>query len=394
MGMRVALVHDYLIQDGGAERVLGCLQGMFPEAPTYTLLHDPKHPQAQGKIIRDSLLQKLPLSRRYYQWYMPLMPLAVEQLDFTGYDLVISSSSSFAKGIITAPETKHLCYLHTPTRFLWQERIGYLNDLRQPRVLRAALLPVLHRLRTWDRLAADRPTHLVTNSQTSRERIRRYYNREAKVIFPPVDVKRIPISRSPGSYWLAAGRLVGYKRFDLVVKAFARLRLPLKIFGTGPELRRLRAMAGPETEFLGNVPEQKKVELYQGAIGFLYPQIEDFGITAVEAMAAGRPVIAYGVGGGAESVLDGVTGEHIETQSWENIADAVIRFDAAKYDPERIRARAEEFSEDQFKEKMQGYIESVIASAYPESARQSLCPAGPGIALSPDSFRQRTDAVR
>jgi glycosyltransferase involved in cell wall biosynthesis len=385
MGQKVALVHDYLIQDGGAERVLGCLQSMFPDAPTYVLAHDPNHPQARGKLIRDSLLKNLPFSRRYYQWYMPLMPLAVEQLDFTGYDLVISSSSSFAKGIITAPETKHVCYLHTPTRFLWQERIGYLNDLRQPRILRAALLPILHRLRTWDRLAAERPTHLVTNSQTSRERIQRYYNREAEVIFPPVDVGRIRLSRSPGSYWLAAGRLVGYKRFDLIVKAFARLRLPLKIFGCGPEMRRLRSMAGPETEFLGNVSESKKVELYQNAIGFLYPQVEDFGITAVEAMAAGKPVIAYGVGGGAESVINGVTGEHIETQSWENIADAVIRFDATKYDPERIRARAEEFSEDRFKEKMLRYLESVIASASPESARQSLPMDIPEIASSSDS---------
>lgn len=360
MGQRVALVHDYLIQDGGAERVLGCLQGMYPDAPTYVLVHDPNHPQARGKLIHDSLLKNLPFSRRFYQWYMPLMPLAVEQLDFTGYDLVISSSSSFAKGIITAPETKHVCYLHTPTRFLWQERIGYLNDLRQPRVLRAALLPILHRLRTWDRLAAERPTHLVTNSQTSRERIRRYYNREAKVIFPPVDVGRIQLSRSPGSYWLAAGRLVGYKRFDLIVKAFARLRLPLKIFGCGPEMRRLRSMAGPETEFLGNVSESRKVELYQNAIGFLYPQVEDFGITAVEAMAAGKPVIAYGVGGGAESVINGVTGEHIETQSWENIADAVIRFDAGKYDPAKIRARAEEFSEETFKQKLTTYLSTTM----------------------------------
>lgn len=385
MGPKVALVHDYLIQDGGAERVLGCLQRLFPEAPTYTILYDPKHPQAAGKAVRGSFLQKFPFSRHLDQWYMPLMPMAVEQLDLSGYDLVISSSSSFAKGIITAPETKHVCYMHTPTRFLWHDRIGYLNDLRQPRLVRIALLPILHQLRLWDLQAANRPTHLLTNSRTSQARIRRYYGREAEVVYPPVDVSRIPLARDRGSYWLAAGRLVGYKRFDLIVRAFARLRLPLKIFGSGPELRRLRAMAGPETEFLGNVPEQKKVELYQGAIGFLYPQIEDFGITAVEAMAAGKPVIAYGAGGGAESVVDGVTGEHIETQSWENIADAVIRFDATKYDPQRIRARAEEFSEDRFKEKMLCYIESVIASANPEGARQSPSLKSPEIASSSDS---------
>ncbi|MBI5654063.1 glycosyltransferase [Candidatus Uhrbacteria bacterium] len=359
MGMKVALVHDYLIQDGGAERVLGALQRIFPNAPTFTIIYDPKHPQAQGKAIKTSFLQKFPFSRRLDQWYMPLMPLAVEQMDFSGFDLVISSSSSFAKGIITAPETKHVCYMHTPTRFLWHDRIGYLNDLRQPRPIRIALLPILQHLRLWDKLAAERPTHVLTNSLTSRERIKKYYGREAEVIYPPVDVAGIKVSRTPGTYWLAAGRLVGYKRFDLAVKAFAKLHLPLKIFGTGPEMRRLKKMAGPKTEFLGNVTEQKKAELYQGAIGFLYPQVEDFGITAVEAMAAGKPVIAYGSGGGAESVLNGVTGEHIETQSWENIADAVIRLDPAKYDPMRIRARAEEFSEERFKEKLTAYLSSV-----------------------------------
>lgn len=357
MGPRVALVHDYLIQDGGAERVLGCLQRMFPEAPTYALLHDPDHPQARGRAVRSSLLQKFPFARNLYQWYMPLMPLAIEQLDFAGYDLVISSSSSFAKGIITAPETRHICYLHTPTRFLWQERIGYLDGLRQPRFLRAVLLPYLHRLRQWDRLAAERPDQLLTNSATSQARIKRYYGREAEVIYPPVDVERIKPGQGPGTYWLAGGRLVGYKRFDLVVKAFARMRLPLKIFGVGPEMRHLKKLAGPETEFLGYVDDQRKIELYRGAIGYLYPQVEDFGITAVEAMAAGRPVIAFGSGGGAETVLDGVTGEHIETQSWENIADAVIRFDAKKYDPARIRNRAEEFSERNFTQRLSEYLE-------------------------------------
>ncbi len=359
MGQKIALVHDYLIQDGGAERVLGSLQRMFPEAPTFTILYDPKHPQAKGKVVRSSFLQKFPFSRRLDQWYMPLMPMAVEQMDFSGYDLVISSSSSFAKGIITAPETKHVCYMHTPTRFLWHDRIGYLNDLRQPRLIRTALLPILHHLRLWDKQAADRPTHLLTNSQTSRERIKRYYGREAEVIYPPVDVASIPLSQNKGSYWLASGRLVGYKRFDLIVKAFARLHLPLKIFGIGPELRRLKKMAGPETQFLGHVSDQQKIELYRNAIAFLYPQVEDFGITAVEAMAAGKPVVAYGVGGGAESVINGVTGEHIETQSWENIADAVIRFEPTKYEPTKIRARAEEFSEQAFKEKLKSYLATV-----------------------------------
>ncbi|MDQ7814433.1 MAG: glycosyltransferase [Patescibacteria group bacterium] len=356
---KVALVHDYLMQDGGAERVLGELQKMFPDAPTYTLLYDRDHAQARNRQIIPSIMDRWPGARRFYQWYMPLMPMAVEHMDFSGYDLVISSSSSFAKGIIVPPETRHVCYCHTPTRFLWQERIGYINDLRQPRFLRLMLPPLLHRLRLWDRLAAERPSHLLTNSATSRERIRRYYNRDAHVIFPPVEISRVQVGTAPGKFWLAGGRLVGYKRFDLVVKAFAKLRLPLKIFGVGPEYRKLKSLAAPETEFLGYVTDEKKKELYTQAIGYLYPQIEDFGITAVEAMAAGRPVIAYGKGGGAETVIDGVTGKHIQGQAWEDIADAVVRFKAEDYDGSKIRRRAEEFSEENFRQQFLRYLDFV-----------------------------------
>ncbi|MFA4954866.1 MAG: glycosyltransferase [Patescibacteria group bacterium] len=356
---KIALVHDYLIQDGGAERVLGALQDMFPRAPTFTILYNPNHPHAQGKIIRSSFLQKFPFSWHLDQWYMPLMPMAVEQMDFSEYDLVISSSISFAKGIITAPETKHVCYVHTPTRFLWHDRIGYMNDLRQPRLIRIALLPILHRLRLWDKLAAERPTHLLTNSQTSQERIRRYYGREAEVIYPPVDVERIPLSTAPGEYWLAGGRLVGYKRFDLIVQAFAKLRLPLKIFGAGPEYSKLKSLAAPETEFTGYISDAEKIALYGKAIGFLHPQMEDFGITAVEAMAAGKPVLTYGRGGGAETIVPGETGEFLESQSWENIADAVMRFNPAQYDPNAIRRRAEQFSKARFQERLTDFLSRI-----------------------------------
>lgn len=358
---RVALVHDYLVQDGGAERVLAALQEMYPEAPTFTLLYDPGHAQARGKRVIPSFLQRWPGSPRAYQWYMPFMPLAAEHLDLTGYDLVLSTSSSFAKGVIAAPDAVHVCYCHTPTRFLWQERFGYLNELPQPKILRMLLPPLLHRLRTWDRLAAERPDHLLTNSLTSQTRIRRFYRREATVIHPPVDVERIPLSDDPGSYWLAGGRLVGYKRFDLIVRAFAKLDIPLKIFGTGPELRRLRAMAGRRTELLGYVTDAEKIGLYRHAIGFIHPQLEDFGITAVEAMAAGKPVITYGKGGGSETVIADVTGTFLEAQCWEDIGDAVIRFDPSAYDPKAVRARAETFSKQRFQTEMRAFIDRATA---------------------------------
>lgn len=355
---KIALVHDYLVQDGGAERVLACLQEMFPHAPTYVLLHDTRKtdPPFRGHEIRTSFLDALPFSTQLYQWYMPLMPRAVEQLDLSDFDLVISSSSSFAKGVIVSPETTHICYCHTPTRFLWQERFGYLHDAPHPWIMRALLPSLLHRLRTWDRLAAERPDVILTNSRISRTRIKHFYGREATVIHPPVDVDRIPVSHSIGSFWLAGGRLVKYKRFDLVVEAFRQLDLPLKIFGVGPEGKRLAAMAGPKTRFLGHVDDDAKRDLYQQAIAFLYPQIEDFGITAVEAMAAGKPVIAYGKGGATETVIPGVSGEHLANQRVQDIVHAVSQFAPHKYDAKRIRAHAETFSKQRFMRELTAFL--------------------------------------
>lgn len=347
---RIALVHDYLVQDGGSERVLLALHELFPRAPIYTLFHNPERTHAGFKHadIRPSHLDKLPFARKRYQWYLPLMASAVESFDLSGYDLVISSSSTFAKGALAAPEALHVCYCHTPTRFLWQERNDYLNELPQPKFIKRMLPPILHQLRQWDAIAARRPDVLLTNSKTSQQRIRRYYQRDSEIIAPPVDVERIPFSTKPGTFWLTGGRLVAYKRFDLAVKAFAKLNVPLKIFGEGPEMEKLKKMAGPKTEFLGHITDEAKIQLFRDAIAFLHPQIEDFGITAVEAMAAGRPIIAFGQGGAAETVLDGVTGTFFEIQCWEDVGNAVLRFDPARFDPRTIRQHAETFSKPRF----------------------------------------------
>lgn len=361
---KVALVHDYLIQDGGAERVLLTFHEMFPRAPIFTLFHAPDrmHKGFKHADIRPTKLNRLPFTKTKYQWYLPLMAEAIESINLQGYDLVISSCSSFAKGVIADPESVHICYLHTPTRFLWQERLGYVDDLPQPALIKRVIPRYLHKLRTWDRLAADRPDILITNSRISQSRIKRFYQRDSEILEPPVEIERIPLSTKPGSYWLTGGRLVPYKRFDLVVRAFAKLNLPLKIFGDGPEKSKLKKLAGSKTEFLGHIPEQKKIELFQNAIAFLHPQLEDFGITAVEAMAAGRPIIAFGQGGAAETVLDGVTGEFFEVQCWEDIGNAAIRFDPGRYDPRRIRAHAERFSKSRFKERMTELIEQSLAN--------------------------------
>lgn len=362
MIMRVALVHDYLIQDGGAERVLLALHELYPEAPIFTLFYQPDQlPEIFRHLsIRPSRLNRLPFAGSRYQWYLPFMAQAVESFDLNGFDVVLSSSSSFAKGAIAAPGARHICYCHTPTRFLWQERVGYVNELPQPQIVKWFLPRLLHSLRQWDKLAAERPDVFVTNSATSRERIKRYYRREATVIPPPVDIEELPLSTQIGSYWLAGGRLVAYKKFDLVVQAFAKLNLPFKIFGVGPEFDRLKRMAGPRTEFLGRVDDETKRDLYAHAIAFLYPHVEDFGITAVEAMACGKPVIAYGKGGATETVIPGETGAFIEFQCWEDIADAVVRFDASCFDPIRIRAHAEQFSKQKFQERMSALVAECV----------------------------------
>ncbi len=361
--MKVAIVHDYFVQDGGAERVCLALHQLFPQAPIFTLFHDPTRTHAgfQHATFVPSYLNTYPGAPSLYQAYLALMPRAVESLDVRGYDLVISSSSSFAKGVIASPHALHVSYIHTPTRFLWEDRYEYVQRLRASRILSTLLPPFVHRLRVWDSLAAARPDIVFTNSLTSQARIKRYYRRDASVIHPPVDVASIPLSSSTGTYWLAGGRLVGYKRFDLIVQAFNELGTPLKIFGDGPEFARLKRLAHPTIEFLGHVSEQHKHELFLHSIGFLYPQMEDFGITLVEAMAAGKPVLAYGRGGASETVAPGVTGVLVEEQSSRAFVDAIRGFDASRFTPSTIRAHAEQFSVQRFKDEFLAALRTHIA---------------------------------
>ncbi len=357
--MKVALVHDHLVQYGGAERVLKILHEEFPEAPIFTLLYDK---QTMGndfakKDIRPSFLQRLPGALKHYQWYLPLMPTATEQYDLSEFDLVISSTSAMAKGIITNPQTLHICYCHTPTRYLWTDSHAYIRELKKGRLVKRIIPPYLTYLRQWDRLAADRVDHFIANSHNVADRIHKFYRRDSEVIYPPVETSTFSVGNQVNHYYLAGGRLVSYKRFDIVVEAFNRLGIPLKIFGAGPEEKRLRKMAKPHVEFVGKVSDQRKAELYAHALGYINPQEEDFGITAVEAMAAGRPVIAYPVGGALETVIPGQTGEFFEEQTWESLGDAVIRFKPESYDPQAIRQHAETFSTEAFRAHIRDFVE-------------------------------------
>jgi glycosyltransferase involved in cell wall biosynthesis len=358
--MKMALVHDYLIQNGGAERVLQVFHDVWPEAPVYALLHDEEKfgRMLNGSDIRTSFLQKVPFSRRRFKWLMPLMPVATERYDLSDFDVVITSTSAFAKGIITRPDTLHICYCHTPTRYLWSDTHSYIKEMRLPKAVLPLMPFMLTNIRQWDRLAADRVDRFIANSKAVKHRIRKYYQRDSDVIHPPVRTGQYGISDKIDNYYVAGGRLVAYKRFDVVVRAFNKLGIPLKIFGEGPEFQTLRSEAKKNIEFLGRISEREQAELYSRAIAYLHPQEEDFGITPVESMASGRPVIAFAKGGALETVVEGLTGTFIEEQSWEELANCIIRFEPERFDPMAIREHAKQFDVEVFKKKMTDYVRS------------------------------------
>ncbi len=355
--MKIALVHDYLAQDGGAERVLKAMHELWPDAPIFVLFHDrEKIPYFTNTTIHESWLAKMPGINTHYQWYLPFMPGATEQYDLRAFDVVISSTSAFAKGVIISPHTLHLSYCHTPTRFLWADSHEYLADLNYSWAVKAFVPRLLYRLRLWDKLSVDRVDHFIANSHTVQQRINKYYRRQSDVIYPPVDTHLFSIAPQIKNYFIAGGRLVPYKRFDLIVRVFNRLGYPLKIFGTGPELDRLQRYAKANIEFLGRVNDEEKRQLLSEAQAFIHPQLEDFGITTVESLASGRPVIAFAAGGAAETILPGETGVLFPEQSWESLLNAVLHFNASHWDSLAIREHALKFSADTFKLTLQKYV--------------------------------------
>lgn len=358
--MKLALVHDYLSQDGGAERVLLALQTMWPDAPTYVWFYNKENFAGtfEGKDIRTSFVQNLPFGVSHYQWYLPLLPMATERHDLSEFDVVVSSASSFAKGIITRPDTLHICYCHTPTRYLWTDTHEYVDSLPYNTLIKKFIIPpVISRLRLWDQLSTTRVDHFVANSRTVQARIWKYYRRESTVIYPPVALDYFAIAPTVENYFVTGGRLVPYKKMELVIRVFNRLKWPLKIFGTGPELKRLREIARPNIKFLGKITDEEKAALMARAQAFIHPQIEDFGITPIESMAAGRPVIAFAKGGALESIVPDETGVFFHRQTWEDLLDTVLHFDSSRFDPERIRNHALQFGAEAFKEKMQRFVE-------------------------------------
>lgn len=373
--LRVAIVHFWLTGMRGGERVVESLCKIFPQADIYTHVVRPEalsqtllaHP------IHTTFIQKLPGSIKHYQKYLPLMPLALEQLDLRGYNLVISSESGPAKGVITKADTPHICYCHSPMRYLWDFYQDYLESTSP--MTRFLMRPLFHRLRLWDYASAQRVDHIIANSRTVQRRVKRWWGRDSTVIHPPVDVssfanpdmsqlEKVLGHPIPGSYYLCLGQLVSYKRVDLAVQACTATGRSLIVAGDGPERKKLEKVAGPTVRFVGRVPDEAIPALYAGCKAFLFPGEEDFGITPLEASAAGRPVIAYGKGGVLDSIIPNETGLFFEQQSIDSLITALNNFETAgdtAWNMDKLKAHAQGFSEERFRNRIKAYIEKTLA---------------------------------
>lgn len=351
---RVALVHDWLTYRGGAEKVLEAVLSMFPGAPVHTLVYKSSlftdSPIARADV-RTSFLQRLPGSRRHYRLYLPLMPLAVEQFDLAGFDLIISLSDAVAHGVLTAPDQLHINYIFTPMRYAWPLYHEYLRSGGLTRGARSWLARlVLHYLRLWDLAAVGRVDHFLAISGWVAARVWRYYRRPAEVVYPPVEVERFHPISPRDSYYITASRLVPYKRVDLIVEAFNRLNRPLLVVGEGPDYGALKSRAGPEVRLLGRASDGELAELFGRARAFVFAAEEDFGIAPVEAMASGCPVIAYGRGGVLETVVEGKTGLFFQEPTVQGLMEAVARFEAEEsaFSAADLQRHAARFSRERF----------------------------------------------
>jgi glycosyltransferase involved in cell wall biosynthesis len=372
---KVAIVHDFLTDLGGAERVLEALCRMFPEAPIYTLLYDKEAMRGKfaKRIIYASFLQKFPnFLRKRKKWLLPFMPVAPEAFDLRDFDLVISSSGAWTKGIVTRLNTVHISYIHSPMRFAWDTNEEYLVQQKKGRVIGLCARFILNYMRVWDRSASDRPDFLIANSEYTQERIKKYYGRESVVIYPPVDMQSQITNdkartnhdgqrmepRADKGYFLIVSRLSPYKKIDAVVEAFNKLGLPLVVIGEGQQEKYLRSIAEKNVKIMGYRPDSEVQKYYAGARAFIFAGVDDFGIAPVEAMAHGVPVLAVRKGGIKEIIAEGETGEFFDAATPEVIADGVRRLMENEniYDKEFIRSKAQEFSKEKFVKKMEEYI--------------------------------------
>ena len=358
--MKVALVYDRVNKLGGAERVLLALHSLFPSAPLFTSVYSPEHATwAKVFSVKTSFLQKFPFARRKHEVFPLLMPLAFESFTFDDYDLVISITSEAAKGIITHGKTKHICYCLTPTRYLWSGYDFYFKS----KSMRALAAPAITYLRHWDRIAAQRPDVFIAISKEVQQRIKKYYHRDAEIIYPPLFLQSEKksfkkISGQP--FLLIVSRLVPYKRIDLAIKACNHLHLPLRIIGSGSEWSKLRNIAGPTITFLGNLTDEEVITYYKNCSGLIFPGQEDFGLTIVEAQHYGKPVLAFNAGGAREIVLEGKTGMFFHEQTVQSLMHALDKFTHFRYNEEDCKKQAEKFKLATFQSQLTQLVERIM----------------------------------
>jgi glycosyltransferase involved in cell wall biosynthesis len=365
-GSRIAIVHEWFTAMRGGERCVEALCEVYPDAAVFGLLHirGSVSPVLERRGIRTSFIQHLPLAATRYRHYLPLFPAAVSTLDMSGFDLVISSSHCVAKGVRTPPGALHICYCYTPMRYIWDLYDDYFSPDRAGPLTRLGMRLVRGPLQRWDVASAARPHHFIAISEHIRRRIRAIYGRESDVIYPPVDTGRFRLSGRDEGFYLVAGALVPYKRVDLAVRAFSLSGDRLVVAGDGPELERLRRRASANVTFTGWVSDGDLADLYERCTALVFPGEEDFGIVPVEAMACGKPVIAYGRGGACETVLDlpeGGTGVHFAEQTVDSLLEALARCRGRRFDPARIRSHAQSFGRTVFKERFREYVDARLA---------------------------------
>ncbi|MHB8461484.1 MAG: glycosyltransferase [Vulcanimicrobiaceae bacterium] len=355
--LKVALVHDYLNQRGGAERVFAQIARAFPDAPIYTSMVDLDvvGDLFGGRTIHTSFLQHMPARKRLFRWYAPLYPRAFEAFDLREYDVVVSSSSAWAKGVLTRPDAVHVSYVHAVSRFVF-DYDAYVGGFGVGRLAR----PVIDRLIAWDLQAAKRPTRLLANSQNVADDIATYYGRSATVLHPPVDLERFTPAQTIGDYFFIASRLLPYKRIDRAIAAAKQADVRLLIAGSGPSLASLRAQAqGSKVELLGFVDDAKIVEVMRAAQAVILPGSEDFGLVPIEAAACGRPTIAFAKGGAMQTVIPDVTGVHFAAH--DELVEILRTFDASRFSSQRIRSHAGNFGNDAFRQQIRAYVEDTVA---------------------------------
>jgi glycosyltransferase involved in cell wall biosynthesis len=370
--MKLAIVHDYLNQYGGAEKTVEALHEVFPNAPVFTSIFLPHRlpPVFSTMDIRTSFMQKLPFLEKHFKKYLPLYPKAIESFDLREYDVVLSSSSAFAKGARPPNGAVHICYCYTPMRFVWNPGSYIPNEEIKP-VFRAMLPPVLYWLEKWDVRTLPRVRHFIAISRNVQTRIRQTWGRDSEIIYPPVETGRFRISDDTDDYFLIVSRLNGYKRIDLAVQAFNELGLPLRIAGEGPKRAALERQAQGNVRFLGRLTQADLAESMSRCRAFVFPGEEDFGIAPVEAMACGRPVIAFGAGGALETVVEGKTGTFFREPTAKSLTEAVRRFESMTFDPMAIRRQAEKFDKEVFKRR----IEEFVKEKYQQTKFRSPSPS-------------------